>query len=89
MGFIDAGVKQIISLLLPAIFSVSWLYYVDRLVEFPLGILSIALATVILPDLSKSHAAGGHLRIFKFTELRLAADGFGRTSRYHWISDDG
>jgi len=38
--------------------SVSWLYFSDRLVEFPLGIFGIALATVILPNLSKSHAAG-------------------------------
>ncbi|MDC9729837.1 MAG: murein biosynthesis integral membrane protein MurJ [Methyloprofundus sp.] len=37
--------------------SVSWLYYSDRLVEFPLGIFGIALATVILPSLSKNHAA--------------------------------
>jgi len=37
--------------------SVSWLYYSDRLVEFPLGVLGIALATVILPSLSKKHAA--------------------------------
>ena len=37
--------------------SVSWLYYSDRLVEFPLGIFGIALATVILPSLSKSFAA--------------------------------
>ena len=29
--------------------SVSWLYYADRLMEFPLGVFSIALATVILP----------------------------------------
>lgn len=36
--------------------SISWLYYSDRLVEFPLGILGIALATVILPNLSKKHA---------------------------------
>ena len=36
--------------------SVSWLYYSDRLVEFPLGILGVAVATVILPSLSKSHA---------------------------------
>jgi len=36
--------------------SVSWLYYSDRLVEFPLGIFGIALATVILPSLSKQHA---------------------------------
>lgn len=37
--------------------SVSWLYYSDRLVEFPLGIFGIALATAILPNLSKSYAA--------------------------------
>ncbi len=36
--------------------SVSWLYYSDRLLEFPLGVLGIALATVILPSLSKKHA---------------------------------
>jgi putative peptidoglycan lipid II flippase len=36
--------------------SVSWLYYSDRLLEFPLGVLGIALATVILPNLSQKHA---------------------------------
>ena len=36
--------------------SVSWLYYSDRLVEFPLGVFAIAMATVILPNLSQHHA---------------------------------
>jgi len=36
--------------------SVTWLYYSDRLVEFPLGVFGIALATVILPSLSEQHA---------------------------------
>jgi len=36
--------------------SVTWLYYSDRLVEFPLGVFAIALSTVILPSLSRSHA---------------------------------
>ncbi|MFW5451692.1 MAG: murein biosynthesis integral membrane protein MurJ [Methylophagaceae bacterium] len=36
--------------------SISWLYYSDRLVEFPLGVFGIALSTVILPSLSKKHA---------------------------------
>lgn len=36
--------------------SVSWLYYADRLVEFPLGVFGIAIATVILPRLSAIHA---------------------------------
>ncbi|ORU93012.1 MAG: lipid II flippase MurJ [Cycloclasticus sp. symbiont of Poecilosclerida sp. N] len=40
--------------------SVSWLYFSDRLVEFPLGIFGIALATVVLPKLSKSHISGKH-----------------------------
>ncbi|MCI0401198.1 MAG: murein biosynthesis integral membrane protein MurJ [Gammaproteobacteria bacterium] len=38
--------------------SVTWLYYSDRLVEFPLGAFGIALATVILPSLSEKHAQG-------------------------------
>jgi len=41
--------------------SVSWLYYSDRLVEFPLGVFGIALATVILPSLSKNHASNDKL----------------------------
>ncbi|MGL4476048.1 MAG: murein biosynthesis integral membrane protein MurJ [Shewanella sp.] len=35
--------------------SISWLYYADRLLEFPLGIFGIAIATVILPALSRRH----------------------------------
>lgn len=38
--------------------SVTWLYLSDRMVELPLGIFGIALATVILPNLSQKHAAG-------------------------------
>jgi putative peptidoglycan lipid II flippase len=37
--------------------SISWLYYSDRLMEFPLGVFGIALATVILPNLSREFAA--------------------------------
>jgi putative peptidoglycan lipid II flippase len=37
--------------------SISWLYYSDRLLEFPLGVFAIALATVILPGLSRHHAS--------------------------------
>ncbi len=35
--------------------SISWLYYSDRLLEFPLGLFGIAIATVILPSLSRKH----------------------------------
>lgn len=37
--------------------SVSWLYYSDRLAELPLGVFAVAIATVILPNLSRHHAA--------------------------------
>jgi putative peptidoglycan lipid II flippase len=75
------GVKQVLSLMLPVMFSVSvgqinlmldtilatsiegdgsvsWLYYSDRLMELPLGIIGIAIATVILPTLSRIHSRG-------------------------------
>lgn len=52
-----------ISLLINTIFasflphgSVSWLYYADRLMEFPAGMLGVALGTVLLPSLSRHHA---------------------------------
>jgi len=54
-----------ISLLINTVFasflesgSVSWLYYADRLMEFPAGLLGAALGTVLLPSLSKTHAQG-------------------------------
>ncbi len=37
--------------------SVSYLYYADRLVQFPLGIFAIATATAILPSLSRQAAS--------------------------------
>ncbi|MSQ63604.1 MAG: murein biosynthesis integral membrane protein MurJ [Betaproteobacteria bacterium] len=54
-----------VSLLINTIFasflvtgSVSWLYYADRLMEFPAGMLGVALGTILLPSLSKHHAGG-------------------------------
>jgi putative peptidoglycan lipid II flippase len=38
--------------------SVSWLYYADRLMEFPSGMLGVALGTILLPSLAKYHADG-------------------------------
>lgn len=36
--------------------SISWLYYSDRLMQFPLGVFGVALSTVVLPHLSRYHA---------------------------------
>ncbi len=38
--------------------SVSYLYYADRLVQFPLGLFGVAAATAVLPSLSRQAAAG-------------------------------
>ena len=61
-GIFGSSVAQV-SLLLDTLIasflmvgSISWMYYADRLVEFPMGVFSIALATVILPGLSSHHA---------------------------------
>jgi putative peptidoglycan lipid II flippase len=62
-GIFGSSVAQV-SLLLDTLIasflmtgSIAWMYYADRMVEFPLGVFSIALATVILPGLSSHHAS--------------------------------
>ncbi|KEY57937.1 murein biosynthesis integral membrane protein MurJ [Serratia sp. DD3] len=40
--------------------SVSWMYYADRLMEFPSGVLGVALGTILLPSLAKSFSSGNH-----------------------------
>jgi len=59
---IGVSVAQI-SLLINTVFasllatgSVSWLYYADRLMEFPTGMLGVALGTILLPSLAKHYA---------------------------------
>lgn len=60
---LGVSVSQV-SLLINTIFasflgtgSVSWLYYADRLMEFPSGLLGAALGTILLPSLAKYHAS--------------------------------
>jgi len=45
---------------------VSWLYYADRLVQFPLGVFAIAISTAALPSLS-TQAANKDLKYFEET----------------------
>jgi putative peptidoglycan lipid II flippase len=59
---IGVSVSQV-SLLLNTIFasfletgSVSWLYYADRLMEFPTGLLGVALGTILLPSLAQHYS---------------------------------
>ena len=63
-AILGVSVAQI-SLLINTIFasflavgSVSWLYYADRLMEFPTALLGVALGTVLLPSLSRNFASG-------------------------------
>ena len=65
-ALLGVSVTQI-SLLINTIFasflqtgSVSWLYYADRLMEFPVGLLGAALGTILLPTLSRLSAEARH-----------------------------
>jgi putative peptidoglycan lipid II flippase len=51
--------------------SVSWLYYSDRLVEFPIGIFGVAVSTVILPSLAKNHIAADAIAFSKSLDWGL------------------
>ena len=51
--------------------SVSWLYYADRLMEFPSGVLGAAIATILLPSLSKHHADGNPVEYSKLLDWGL------------------
>lgn len=62
-AILGVSVSQI-SLIINTIFasflvsgSVSWMYYADRLMEFPSGVLGVALGTILLPSLSKASPA--------------------------------
>ncbi len=67
-----------VSLLINTIFasflvtgSVSWLYYADRLMEFPTGMLGVALGTILLPSLSRYHADAAHDEYSKLLDWGL------------------
>lgn len=65
-GVLGAGVTQINLLISTALASllpegsVSFLYYADRLNQLPLGVVGIAVATAILPPLSRQVRSGDH-----------------------------
>ena len=76
-ALIGVSVSQI-SLLINTIFasflktgSVSWLYYADRLMEFPAGMLGVALGTILLPSLAKYHASDNHEEYSKLLDWGL------------------
>ena len=67
-----------ISLLLNQIFasflptgSVSWLYYADRLMELPAGVLGVAVGTILLPSLSKYHATANPIEYSRLLDWGL------------------
>lgn len=74
---VGVSVSQI-SLLINTVFasflktgSVSWLYYADRLMEFPSGMLGAALGTILLPSLARSHAKADHDEYSKLLDWGL------------------
>jgi putative peptidoglycan lipid II flippase len=73
-GHLGTIVNTIIASFLAA-GSVSYLYYADRLIEFPLGVFGVAIATAVLPTLSEqaAHRERQALRETLSFALRLAA----------------
>lgn len=76
-ALLGVSVSQI-SLIINTIFasflatgSVSWLYYADRLMEFPSGLLGAALGTILLPSLAKCHAGNQHEHYSKLLDWGL------------------
>jgi putative peptidoglycan lipid II flippase len=70
---VSVFVNTLLASLLPG-GSISFLYYADRVMEFPLGVFGIALASAALPAMSRQAAAGDHRGLadtVNFT-LRLA-----------------
>ena len=83
-AFADAGVRQVLTLMLPALLgvgvaqlsllintqiashlavgSVTWLFYADRLMEFPTALLGVALGVVLTPQLAAARASGDAAR---------------------------
>lgn len=51
--------------------SVSWLYYADRLMEFPAGMLGAALGTILLPSLSRYNASASYEEYSKLLDWGL------------------
>ena len=51
--------------------SISWLYYADRLMELPAGVLGVALGTILLPSLSKYHASGNEAEYSRLLDWGL------------------
>lgn len=63
-------INTLLASLLPA-GSISWLYYSDRLMEFPLGLLGVALGTVLLPELARCFAGGSSKRFDQILDWAL------------------
>lgn len=94
-----------VSLLINTIFasflangSVSWLYYADRLMEFPTGMLGVALGTILLPEPVQILFERCHRAVQPFARLGSAPDfaagaaggggigATGRTADQHLVS---
>jgi len=63
-------INQVFASFLPT-GSVSWLYYADRLMELPAGVLGVALGTILLPSLSKYHADANHAEYSRLLDWGL------------------
>ncbi|MBB5019774.1 putative peptidoglycan lipid II flippase [Chitinivorax tropicus] len=74
LGVSVAQVSLIINTMLASLLpdgSISWMNYADRLMEFPTGVLGVALGTILLPSLSKHHAANNAVEYSRLLDWGL------------------
>ena len=86
-AILGVSVSQI-SLIINTIFasflvagSVSWMYYADRLMELPSGVLGVALGTILLPTLAKTYANKDREEYSRILDWGLRHPGVGHSCR--------
>ena len=78
LGLATVQVTVFINTLLASLLprgSISYLYYADRVMEFPLGVFGIALASAALPAMSRQAAAGDRAALARTVEFALRLSG--------------
>ncbi|CUR53195.1 murein biosynthesis integral membrane protein MurJ [Buchnera aphidicola] len=74
LGVAAGQISLVINSIIASLFnsgSISWLYYADRLMEFPVGVLGVSVSTLIFPKLIKHHTLNSTLEYSKLLDWGL------------------
>lgn len=74
LGVAAGQISLVINSIISSLFnsgSISWLYYADRLMEFPVGVLGVSVSTLIFPKLIKHHTLNSKIEYSKLLDWGL------------------